>query len=377
MIKPNIPVFRLPKGKTTFSLGELFCGPGGIALGATKASIRAKGGSLSIRHAWASDWDEDTCATYLHNICPDSPKTVICSDVRKLDINSLKSIDIFAYGFPCNDFSIVGEHRGISGMFGPLYTYGVKIIERLQPLVVVAENVGGLTSANEGRTFQKILEDLSNAGDGYELTCHKYRFEEYGVPQARHRIIIVGFARKTGLTFRVPAPTHLGRHVSAKMAIEEPPIDEKAFNHEFTKQSKAVVERLLKTCPGENVWNAELPDRLRLNVKKTKLSQIYRRLHPDRPAYTITGSGGGGTHGYHWKEPRALTNRERARLQTFPDSFVFKGPKESVRRQLGMAVSPLMAEIIFRSILMTLAGQEYSSVEENCPFQRELFRKAA
>ena len=68
MIKPNIPVFRLPKGKTTFLLGEIFCGPGGIALGATKASIRAKGGSLSIRHAWASDWDEDTCATYLHNI---------------------------------------------------------------------------------------------------------------------------------------------------------------------------------------------------------------------------------------------------------------------------------------------------------------------
>ena len=152
---------------------------------------------------------------------------MICSDVRKLDINSLKSIDIFAYGFPCNDFSIVGEHRGISGMFGPLYTYGVKIIERLQPLVVVAENVGGLTSANEGRTFQTILEDLSNAGDGYELTCHKYHFEEYGVPQARHRIIIVGFAKKTGLTFRVPAPTHLGRHVSAKMATEEPPIDEK------------------------------------------------------------------------------------------------------------------------------------------------------
>ena len=90
--------------------------------------------------------------------------------------------------------------------------------------------------------------------------------------------------------------------------------------------------------PGENAWNSSLPKHLQLNVKGAKLSQIYRRLYPDRPAYTITGSGGGGTHGYHWSEPRALTNRERARLQTFPDDFVFKGGRGSVRKQIGMAV---------------------------------------
>jgi DNA (cytosine-5)-methyltransferase 1 len=377
MIKPNKPMFILQEEKSSLKLGELFCGPGGIALGAMNARLQRKGKNLSIEHSWASDWDEDTCSTYIHNICPENPNSVICSDARKLNISTLSPIDIFAYGFPCNDFSIVGEHRGISGSFGPLYTYGIKIIDRLKPLVIIAENVGGLTSANEGKAFQAILEGLSNAGDGYELTCHKYRFEDYGVPQARHRIIIVGFAAKTGLTFRVPAPTHLGRPISASEAIGKPPIPQNAKNHDFTKQSKTVIERLLKTGPGENVWNADLPDRLRLNVKKTKLSQIYKRLHPDRPSYTITGSGGGGTHGYHWKEPRALTNRERARLQTFPDSFEFKGSKESIRKQIGMAVSPLMSEIIFRSVLKTLAGKEYPFVDENCTYQADLFTKVA
>ncbi len=114
--------------------------------------------------------------------------------------------------------------------------------------------------------------------------------------------------------------------------------------------------------PGENAWNANIPPELRLNVKSAKLSQIYKRLHPDRPSYTITGSGGGGTHAYHWSENRALTNRERARLQTFPDNFEFLGPKERVRRQIGMAVPPEVARIIIEAILKTFAGIEYDSV---------------
>ena len=104
---------------------------------------------------------------------------------------------------------------------------------------------------------------------------------------------------------------------------------------------------------------------MRLNVKGAKLSQIYKRLNPDKPAYTLTGSGGGGTHGYHWKENRALTNRERARLQTFPDSFIFEGSKESVRRQIGMAVPPKLAKIVFTAILKTFAGIKYPTVPAN------------
>ena len=95
------------------------------------------------------------------------------------------------------------------------------------------------------------------------------------------------------------------------------------------------------------------------------MSQIYKRLNPTLPSYTITGSGGGGTHVYHWEEPRALTNRERARLQTFPDDYVFEGSKESVRKQIGMAVPCNGAKIIFEAILKTFAGIEYESMPAN------------
>ena len=117
--------------------------------------------------------------------------------------------------------------------------------------------------------------------------------------------------------------------------------------------------------PGENAFTANLPKELQLNVKGAKISQIYKRLDPNKPAYTVTGSGGGGTHIYHWAEPRALTNRERARLQTFPDSFEFVGSKESVRKQIGMAVPCKGAQIIFEAILKTFAGIEYDGIEPN------------
>ena len=102
-----------------------------------------------------------------------------------------------------------------------------------------------------------------------------------------------------------------------------------------------------------------------MKVKSATLSQIYRRLDPNKPAYTVTGSGGGGTHIYHWEEPRALTNRERARLQTFPDDFEFIGSKESVRKQIGMAVPVNGAKIIFEAVLKTFAGIQYDSIPCN------------
>ena len=113
---------------------------------------------------------------------------------------------------------------------------------------------------------------------------------------------------------------------------------------------------------GENAFTADLPEELQIKTR-TKISQIYKRLDPDKPSYTITGSGGGGTHVYHWSENRALTNRERARLQTFPDDFVFEGSKESVRKQIGMAVPAQGAKIIFEAVLKTFAGIDYPSVE--------------
>lgn len=349
-----------------YRLGELFCGPGGIALGAKNAFVSKNNIDYTITHAWANDYDPETCKTYIHNICPDIPETVICADIRNLDIDLLHNIspiDGFAFGFPCNDFSLVGEQKGLDGGFGPLYTYGVKIIESFNPLWFVAENVSGLQSSNEGRAFKQIIHALQHAGMGYELTVHHYHFEDYGVPQNRHRIIIVGMRSDLGLKFQVPAPTHKNQPISVGEALANIPHDAK--NQELTSQSQTVIERLKHIKPGQNAWNSNLPAHLQLNVKGAKLSQIYRRLEVHKPAYTITGSGGGGTHVYHWDEPRALTNRERARIQTFPDNYEFIGSKESVRKQIGMAVPPAAAQIIFEAILKTLANTAYASINAN------------
>lgn len=344
-----------------FKFGELFCGPGGIALGAKNAkTYDDKSNVYQIQHVWANDYDKDTCNTYRNNICPNNPESVIYKDVRELDITKLDKIDAFAFGFPCNDFSVVGKQKGFDGEYGPLYTYGIKVLNYHQPKWFIAENVSGLKSANEGKAFIKILQDLQSAGIGYRITPHLYKFEEYGIPQSRHRIIIVGIRNDLGLKFKVPKPTY--KTVTAKEALESPPIPITANNHEFTNHSKKVIEMLKYIPPGENAWYDGIPKHLRLNVKNTKISQIYKRLDPNKPSYTVTGSGGGGTHIYHYSENRALTNRERARLQTFPDDFIFVGTKESVRRQIGMAVPPKGAQIIFEAILKTFAGIEYEYV---------------
>ena len=341
-----------------FHLGELFCGPGGIGWGATHADIGNK--EFSIVHQWANDLDESTCRTYTRNICPDAPESVYCEDVHTLDLAQLGAIDALAFGFPCNDFSLVGSKLGFKGKYGPLYTYGIEVLKMYRPMWFLAENVGGLRSANEGKAFDKILSDMKDAG--YRIYPNLYKFEEYGIPQARHRIIIVGIRDDLPYEFKVPAPT--GKMKTCRQAIEEPPILKDAYNNEPTKQSAQVIRRLDLIGPGQNAWDVDLPDDLKIHTK-TKISTIYKRLDPEKPSYTVTGSGGGGTHIYHWEEPRALTNRERARLQTFPDDYIFEGSKEQVRKQIGMAVPCEGAKIIFEAILRTFAEEEYEYVEPN------------
>lgn len=353
-----------------FNLGELFCGPGGLAWGATHADIGNP--DWGIHHAWANDYDAETCQTYRHNICPNDPDSVICGDVRDLPLNDRRrfpNIDALAFGFPCNDFSQVGEQLGFDGRYGPLYTYGIQILRRNRrvadrPMWFLAENVGGLQSANEGRAFERILHDMQDSG--YTLYPHLYKFEEYGVPQARHRVIIIGIRNDLDVEFRVPSPAQYRRvNNTCRYALEHNPILPDAPNNELTRQSPIVVERLNHIAPGQNAFTANLPPHLQLHVRGARISQIYKRLDPNRPAYTVTGSGGGGTHIYHWAEPRALTNRERARLQTFPDDFVFMGSKESVRKQIGMAVPCRGAKVIFEAVLRSFAGVEYHSVPCN------------
>lgn len=348
-----------------FKLGELFCGPGGLAIGATTASIENQ--EYKIVHQWANDYDQNTCNTYIRNICPDRPASVICHDIRSLnleDLYKIGEIDALAFGFPCNDFSVVGEQKGFDGKFGPLYTYGIQVLKACKPKWFLAENVGGLQSANEGKAIQVIFNAMREAG--YRIYPNLYKFEEYGVPQARHRVIIVGIRDDLPFEFKIPSTVPYSNvDVSCQNAIENPPIPVNAPNNERTAQSAIVVERLNHILPGQNAFTADLPEHLRLNVRGAQISQIYKRLDPAKPAYTVTGSGGGGTHIYHWAEPRALTNRERARLQTFPDDYIFEGNKESVRKQIGMAVPARGAKVIFEAILKTFAGIPYESMNPN------------
>ncbi|MER2108976.1 MAG: DNA cytosine methyltransferase [Solibacillus sp.] len=370
-----------------FKKAELFNGPGGLSLAAKNTVVihPETKEEFRIEHAWSNDFDPNACKTFAFNICGDeNHPSVKCGPVEKLPIGDrsvLEDIDCFAFGFPCNDYSNVGEKKGLGGSYGPLYTYGVKVLNEYKPKFFVAENVGGLQSANEGRAFIQILKELEAPGEvEYVVTPHLYKFEEYGVPQARHRIIIVGIRKDLateGVEFKVPAPTtpNSADYKTCKEAILNPPIPEDAANNEMPKHSAKVKEMLSYIPPGENAWYIGIPEELQLNVKGARLSSIYKRLDPTRPSYTVTGSGGGGTHMYHWEETRALTNRERARLQTFPDDFVFKGSKEAVRKQIGMAVPPAGAEIVFQAILKSFAKIPYDFIEPTKKFQLEYLQK--
>ena len=344
----------------TFKLGELFCGPGGLACGILRS--KSDDGKFAVGHAWANDYDEDTCKTYIKNICPNDPSSVYCGDVRSLDIPSLGEIDAFAYGFPCNSFSNVGEHQGFANeKFGQLYWYGVEVLRHYKPKWFIAENVSGIRSAGSN-DFKIILNDLRESG--YKLTTNLYKAEEYGIPQTRHRVIIVGIRDDIAVDYKVPSTSVFSEcDISSRTALSGIPED--APNNEVKKLSDTVVKRLSYIKPGQNVWQAEvvLPEELRIRTK-TRISQIYRKLDPNKPSYTITASGGGGTFGYHWTD-RELTNRERARIQTFPDDYYFVGTYSSVRKQIGMAVPCRLAEIVATAILNSFAGIDYPWMEAN------------
>lgn len=350
----------------TFRLGELFSGPGGLGLGASWASESVDG--ASIAHTWSTDYNEDTCQTFNANMLqshkpwigqphPGHTPRAYCADITTLNTELLPPIDALAFGAPCNSFSAAGKREGLENWkFGQLYTYGVNVLRFHRPAWFLFENVGGIRSNG----LDIVMEDFEAAG--YRLYPHYYRFEDYGVPQTRHRLIIIGIRHDLDVEFKVPAP--FDADVSSATALADIPAW--ALHNEAPRMGKTSIERLENIKPGQNAWTADLPDHLKI-TNKTQMSIFWRRLHPEKPSPTITASGGGGTHGYHYDEPRALTNRERARIQTFPDDFVFTGRKESVRKQIGMAVPPRGAQMIFEAVLKSFTGEDYESVESNMP----------
>ncbi len=194
------------------------------------------------------------------------------------------------------------------------------------------------------------MTDLSNCG--YGIYGNKIEFEKYSVPQNRRRLILFGVRKDkfNKINYQLPLPTSSKKFKTCKDAFKKLEKKKKLFNHEFTNHHKDVIKRLKKTKQGQNVWDiGGLP-----NVKSARMSHIYKKLDENKPAYTVTGSGGGGTHMYHYKYNRALTNRERATLQTFPINYEFKGKKDEVRKQIGMAVPVRGAKAIMQAVAKSL-----------------------
>jgi DNA (cytosine-5)-methyltransferase 1 len=212
------------------------------------------------------------------------------------------------------------------------------VIKAKTPKVFVAENVKGLRSANHGEAFPLIFKELWSIPPGYNVSAKLYNFADYGVPQHRERLIMVGIRSDLKLNCEHPEPTHgPGRlpYVTSGQALAG--VEKVIANNSFHKCS-AKVQAMLEQIPEGGNFSS-LPKSHPLYIVGL-LSSCYRRLHRDKVSPTIIGSGGGGSLGYHFKEPRPLTNRERARLQSFPDDFIFNGSITSVRKQIGNAVPP-------------------------------------
>ena len=331
--------------KKDLSVMSLFSGCGGMDLG----FLQAKNPHLNYKIIWANDFDKVACETYKKNI----GNEIVCGDIWDIDFNATPKADIVIGGFPCEDFSIVrGDTRpGFESKRGTLYTRLVDAIATKQPLFFVAENVKGLLSAHKGDAIKKIVDEFSKSGHiGYNVSYKLINFADFGVPQMRQRVIIVGARKDLKTKFVFPAYTHSNKHVSAKEAFFE--VDKVIYNNERLNMADSTRKKLELIPPGGNY--KDIPK----YAKKNWMSLIYKRLHPDLPSSTIVACGGGGTWGYHYAENRPITNRERARLQSFPDDFIFEGSTTEVRRQIGNAVPPHGIKPIAEEILKCIESLE-------------------
>ena len=304
---------------------------------------------------WANDFSEWAVASFRKYF----GDVINLGDITQINPYTDKSIpdcDLVLGGFPCQDFSVIWKQPGLQGKRGGLYRNFLEFVDAKKPKAFVAENVKGLLTANKRKAIDVIMKDFENIAPGYLVKPHLYDFADYGVPQHRERLLIVGIRIDTGFNFVHPVPTHgEGRpwpYRTAGEAIEG--ALEAKYNNEHMKCLDK-TRRMLELIPeGGNF--ADIPKDHELYVKGM-ISHVYRRLHRDEPSKTIIAAGGGGTWGYHYSEPRPLTNRERARLQTFPDNFEFVGSVAEVRRQIGNAVPPEGVRALARALFPLFTGE--------------------
>lgn len=305
----------------SFKVVSLFSGCGGMDLG-FRGGFTIFGREyerLPFEIVWANDISEAACRTYKKNLSDE----IHCGDIWKL-IDKLPSrCDVVVGGFPCQDISINGKRAGVDGVRSGLYRAMVETIARCKPKMFVAENVKGLLQAYNRESLTKVISDFSALG--YNLGYHLYLAADYGVPQMRQRVFIVGTA--PGIKpFRPPWPERQrGEWLTSEVAIGDlEGLDEDAaFNH---------------------IWS---------RAERSK-EQGNRTIKADKPSDTIRAECHGNIQ-YHYRLPRRLSMREAARIQSFPDSFIFDSKLRETERQVGNAVPPVLAWHIARAVAESLA----------------------
>lgn len=285
---------------------------------------------------WANDNDADCVSTYRKNIGTE----IVLSDIERVNLDLIPRADAVIGGFPCQGFSVANTNRKVDDSRNVLYRYFVKIVARTKPKFFVAENVKGILSLGKGVVFDKIVGDFAAAG--YECLHSLLNAANYGVPQFRERVFILGI--RNDLDVRIefpPKATHTERpHDSLKKLvtagealapIPEPESNHKLKNHVYTKF------------------------KLKFNGYISN-----RKVDPRKPCPTITARGddrGGAMILPHPNGHRRMSCREIATIQSFPLDFEFVGSMTSVYRQIGNAVPPLLAKSVAESIKSARVGE--------------------
>lgn len=308
------------KKARAFSVISLFSGCGGMDLG-FKGGFEFLGkryAKLPFNLVWANEINEAACQTYRRNL----GSHIHQGDIWQMMDSLPAEADVVIGGFPCQDISVNGKGAGINGQRSGLYRAMVEVVRRVRPKVFVAENVKGLLMRHHADALKKVLDDFSALG--YSVTHQLYLAADYGVPQTRERVLIVGTLPGVK-PFEPPKPILSPmRHVTAKQAIDDLAVigEDEEINHVWSRAGKS-------------------PE------------QGNRRLIADRPGYTIRAECHGNIQ-WHYELPRRISMREAARIQSFPDEFIFASKLRETERQIGNAVPPVLAWHVAKAVAQCL-----------------------
>lgn len=341
---------------------SLFSGCGGLDLGLEQAGFEV---------IWANDMDKTAVETYRHNM----PHTeVVEGDIRKIALSDIPACDVLVAGFPCQPFSSAGSRKGVTDERGTLFEEAIRVIEDKLPLVVIFENVRGILSTKNldgSLLLDSIVQTLEDLNPGYNVKYQLLRASDYGVPQKRYRVIFVGLRKDLDLEYAFPEPTHEESDLSLTVGriienIEGAPNQDEIW--ELSPQSKTMVPFIPEGGSWKDIPYEFLPDRLKKikdDMKKYRAPNFYRRFARSEINGTITAAATPENCGIlHPLLDRRYSVREVARIQSFPDDFIFVGDSLAGKyRVIGNAVPPTLGKVIGESIQHHLNSLSPSKLE--------------